>query len=94
MGRDSETEFSPKVKLRVLARQVLTTAIAEIRQTNIAATAPLKQTKILKILAIAGAAAGAGIVLSSRGGSSSSGNGAATTPSIAFGSSFPAGRSG
>jgi hypothetical protein len=74
--------------VRVLAREVLVTAIAEIRQNNIAATAPGgKHSTMIKVLAIAGAAAGAGIVLGTRGGGEGSGPGPAPLPSIVFGDS-------
>lgn len=73
--------------VRVLARQVLITAIAEIRQSNVASTAPGKHSTMLKVLAIAGAAAGAGIVLGTRGGNEGSGTPTTPVPSIVFGSS-------
>jgi hypothetical protein len=77
--------------VRVLARQVLITAIAEIRQSNAASTAPAgKHSTMLKVLTIAGAAAGAGIVLGTRGGNGGSGSTPPATtplPGIVFGGS-------
>jgi hypothetical protein len=74
--------------VQVLARQVLITAVAEIRQTNVPATAQAGSSKKTKmILAIAGGAAGVGILLgvSGGGGSSPSSPTNPNVPTISFG---------
>ena len=80
--------------IQVLARYIVTTAIAEIRQRNVAAGASSK--KMLRILVIAGAGAGTAFALSSRGGDNSPGSSPgipsnptnpSTTPAITFGRS-------
>jgi hypothetical protein len=83
--------------IQVLARYIITTAIAEIRQRNVVAGASSK--KMLRILAIAGAGAGTAFALSSRGGDMSPGSNPgipsnptnptnpSTTPRITFGGS-------
>jgi hypothetical protein len=75
--------------IQVLARQVLVTAVAEIPQTNVAATAAAEKgskKKLVAILAAAGAAAGTGIALAARGGSDNSQSTPPPTgPTISFG---------
>jgi hypothetical protein len=94
-GRAAAQEYRANLtegvyQIQVLARYVVATAIARIEQRNVAPGA--SSTKVLRILAVAGAAAGTAFALSKRGSGGTSGNSpnpvpTPTIPTITLGGS-------